>query len=294
MSTWKHTYESTSEKGDPSLDVFEHLTAYERYVDVEVALDRISDRVQKPARLHTSKIFTRIAAILVIGLGMAWFGYHFTHTGSGDSTLVAVLYPDTQEFTLPDGTKVTLAANSTLSFVEGFASGRDVTLEGQAYFDVKKDKNSPFVVHHSAGYGQVKVLGTMFELEMEQEIAVSVTEGLVELLGEGSSVKIKPGQTGTLASNGKLKVSSTNDRFLHSWRTGKFHFENSSMTTVISELEKFYQVTFEVGKGIRKCKVTASFDNESLESVTMILAAILDAQIQIVGDKVEITGAGCK
>jgi ferric-dicitrate binding protein FerR (iron transport regulator) len=104
--------------------------------------------------------------------------------------------------TLPDGSRVTLNAGSRISYNKGFGySNRNLVLDGEAYFEVRKNEEVPFVI--SAGEAQVKVYGTMFNVKAykrKPELKVTVSEGSVLLYKTKqpeNQTKLEAGETGT-------------------------------------------------------------------------------------------------
>jgi ferric-dicitrate binding protein FerR (iron transport regulator) len=130
-----------------------------------------------------SYYLSRIAAVLVVG----FLVYAVFFMSGGDSEQVVVFAENDITITdLPDDTKVTLNENTKITYPEKFKSEeRAVELTGEAYFEVERDEEKPFVVRaHNA---VVRVLGTSFNiraLEEETEVSVTVEEGKVRLSDE--------------------------------------------------------------------------------------------------------------
>lgn len=158
-----------------------------------------------------------------------------------------------ERYTLPDSTVVYLAAGSTLMYPETYpATGRDVHLLGEAFFDVTRDESHPFTV--LSGEMKTRVLGTSFRVtafeDHEQEVAVATgkvsvssvdgekTTGLA-LLTPGLKVTYNA-QTGR-AVKGKVDVYN-----LEQWKAGELIIDEQPMSVVARELERRYdiQLTF--------------------------------------------------
>ena len=152
--------------------------------------------------------------------------------------------------TLPDGTQVWLNAASQLDFPSRFnGNTRRVSLKGEAYFQVAKDKLHPFMVE-SRGM-QVKVLGTHFNINSypdEKTTKTTLLEGSVQLLpsslqgGSSTETILKPGQQATLAANGTLSVSQVDTTQAMAWKNNKFIFENNDIKSVMRMVQRWYNV----------------------------------------------------
>lgn len=149
------------------------------------------------------------------------------------------------EVTLPDGTLVKLNAGTTLSYPTVFAKDkREVTLRGEAYFEVAKKKDQPFIVHTKNQ--QVQVLGTHFNINAYQTSVPTKTtllEGKVmvtTLLGS-QKVTLLPGDqsvnTGTALTKHPVNVQQE-----MAWVYGKFNFDGKSLRQVMDELSQWYAI----------------------------------------------------
>lgn len=146
---------------------------------------------------------------------------------------------------LSDGTEVLLNANTRLSYPTVFkGKERIVLLEGEAYFNVTKDVEHPFIV--KSGGMQVRVLGTQFNVcgyspkdtrvtLIEGKVAVSDTCGL-------HSVEINPGQSAQLASDGTFDVEEINTESLLYWKEGFFYFDDVTLADMMKEVGRWYNI----------------------------------------------------
>lgn len=147
---------------------------------------------------------------------------------------------------LPDGTKVWLNAASSIKFPTTFvnAGNRKVELKGEAYFEVAKSKDQPFLV--STSRQEIVVLGTHFNInayEDESETMTTLLEGSLRVSAAGQ-VLLKPGQQVKTSNTGKaeLKVQQANIAQTMAWKNGYFHFENENLYTVMRQLARWYDV----------------------------------------------------
>lgn len=145
--------------------------------------------------------------------------------------------------TLPDGTEVWLNAASSLRFPTGFdRKERMVELSGEAYFEVAKDPSKPFIVKTENNM-KVKVLGTHFNIMAypgERSSNVTLLEGTVEV----NERLLKPGEQALQNGNG-IQVSETDVEHAVAWKNGYFSFSNADITTVMTTLERWYDIEVE-------------------------------------------------
>jgi transmembrane sensor len=162
---------------------------------------------------------------------------------------------------LSDGTKVWLNASSSISFPTSFPNDeRKVTIIGEAYFEVAKDKSKPFTV--TVNNVEVKVLGTHFNINGysdEAEIKTTLMEGSVLVGKKDKKVLLKPGQQAEVKNTGGVKVKDLeNFDAVLAWKKGMFHFENASLETVLRQLSRWYDVDVVIDKGV----VSRNFEGE--------------------------------
>lgn len=152
---------------------------------------------------------------------------------------------------LPDGTQVWLNAASSLKFPTAFTGKeRNVELNGEAYFEVVKNKAMPF--HVSSAGQTIEVLGTHFDVNAyndETALKTTLLEGSVKIAKGGLSAMLKPGQQSTISNNetnAAIKVSEVADiDEIMAWKNGKFHFNDTDIKTVMRQISRWYDVDIE-------------------------------------------------
>lgn len=149
---------------------------------------------------------------------------------------------------LGDGTKVWVNSDSRLEFATRFTpKSREVTLYGEAYFEVARDEARPFFVR--MGNARIQVLGTSFNVtayQEEQEVKVALLQGKVRLEAEKNACVLKPGEIATLDKRtGGTTVCEGNVEAMAAWRTGRFDFEDMALEELAVRLYRWYGVRFE-------------------------------------------------
>ncbi|UTN05499.1 DUF4974 domain-containing protein [Flavobacterium bizetiae] len=179
---------------------------------------------------------------------------------------------------LSDGTLVHLNAGTTLRYPVKFIAGenRQVFLDGEAFFDVAKDKKHPFIVNADAL--NVRVLGTHFNVSNYLEDAatdVVLVEGSIgmyrsnEEFDAAKNTILKPGFKGSFnRENTVISTKAVITDIYTSWINGGLTFRNMTFKNIITKLERRYNVTIiNKNEKLANEKFNASFSDESIEKV---------------------------
>ena len=146
-------------------------------------------------------------------------------------------------FKLPDGTKVWLNADSKISFAQQFTKKtREVFLEGEAYFEVAKDKRHPFIV--SSKGQQIEVLGTHFNVNSYKDEPVTATtllEGSVKIKAGKEQRVIRPGQQ-TINANGSMSTHEVDVENVVDWKNGDFYLNHVEFKTAMRKIARWYDM----------------------------------------------------
>ena len=161
--------------------------------------------------------------------------YNVLQTANGQQTQVI----------LPDGSKVFLNAASSIRYPSSFVTfkERKVELDGEAYFEVSKDKIHPFIV--STSLQEVKVLGTHFNINSYKEapnVKTTLLEGAVSiktLSGEGAI--LTPGQQAAVDGK-KISVNEVETAYEVAWKNGYFLFNNENLNAIMETLCRWYNI----------------------------------------------------
>ncbi len=156
------------------------------------------------------------------------------------------------EVVLPDGSQVWLNATSSLKFPTSFTGKqREVTLIGEAYFEVAKNPQKPFIVHVAFPESTqrndafIEVLGTHFNVMAyanEKTINTTLLEGSVQVAASnGKSVKINPGEQAQLRPNNTIAVVP-DDGQATAWKDGFFLFKSVDIHTIMRQVSRWYDV----------------------------------------------------
>lgn len=227
---------------------------------------------KKKARLYSLGTPLRriaiVAALLMIMAGIVVF--HFTSnriekSQAPTNNVVSTKKGSRSNILLPDGTKVYLNADSRITYTEKFATNREVMLSGEAYFDVTKDKEHPFIVHTPVM--DIKVIGTAFNVRAyssENSAQTTLIRGIIEVSLKENKKKIilKPNEKLIIQNEYEQKSVINKTEFVIPkitllpiknniidtvandilWTQNKLVFDQTKFSEIVAELERWYNV----------------------------------------------------
>ncbi|ODS86265.1 MAG: hypothetical protein ABS46_01340 [Cytophagaceae bacterium SCN 52-12] len=186
----------------------------------------------------------------------------------------------TKTDTLPDGTTVTLNQHSALKYSAGMADQkqREVTLQGEAFFDVRPDKSRPFII--SAGNTKITVLGTSFNVKtLGSKTEVIVESGLVQVENAGQAARVKPGEKIT-SDSGLMEKQPIKGELYSYYRTGKLVCKDTPLQELVMSLNEIYDVTIVIkNPAIEQKKINTVFDNKTLPEILQVISETMQIKI---------------
>ncbi|MGG7664692.1 FecR family protein [Dyadobacter sp. BHUBP1] len=204
---------------------------------------------------------------------------------------------------LPDGSHVTLAQGSRISFPETMGgSKREVYLSGEAFFDVKRNPSQPFFVY--AGELTTRVLGTSFTVrsfEKENVASVQVRTGSVSVAAHAP----RKTQSVVLAPNQQVSFFRKEERLsmglvkapqpvIPQVELARFTFNNAPVSTIFDALSKAYGIEIVYDKeAVAACRLTSSVQEESLFEILGVICEAIEADYQVSGAKIRISDPHC-
>jgi len=251
-------------------------------IDEHKAYQKISSELFSRKQISFLGIIQRVAAILLLPVIVASAYYFYSEKTNHNQFSTVYNTVETplgmrSSLTLPDGTKVWLNAGSSISYPVLFANNfRRVSLIGEAYFEVKKDKKWPFMVNTKNM--NVLVTGTTFNCNAYPEndqVQTVLVEGEVTIVNQSSTelATMYPGELATFNnSNQQITKTKTDLQKYIAWKSGKLMFRDDKMNKVVEKLERWYNVEFEIeDPEIANYIYTATFIDESLDQVLKML-----------------------
>jgi len=220
----------------------------------------------------------RLAGVIILPLVILLGLQTYKESSLKKQTWVEIKAPawTRAQFSLPDGTTGWLNSNSSVKYNGNFNTHRQVTLNGEAFFDVFKDKKRPFVVNTKEV--NVTVLGTRFNIasyENENNVEVVLEEGKLVFNNKEMKSSCTMNPNDLVVYNKTQKYFSTEvvqpNKYL-SWTEGKLVFRNDPLDVIARRLERWYNIDVEVNGGVDKdLRLRATFIDESLEEVLDLL-----------------------
>ena len=194
------------------------------------------------------------------------------------------------QLTLPDGTKVWLNAASSITYPTAF-NGRErkVSVTGEAYFEVGKDKTRPFRVSIN-NQSEVEVLGTHFNVdgyEDDGKITTTLLEGSVRV----GALTIRPGQQAVFSLDTRqVQAAGTVDiDQVMAWKNGLFHFDNTDIKTILNQLSRWYDVELVYGHGLPDIELGGEMKRDLTLSQVLKGMGELGVNFKIEGKKLIVT-----
>lgn len=298
-----------------------YFEAEEAIVQPEMArlFEKIKGKIEIPEPVSSGKTaqlpllktgsWYRIAAILVIGI-CSFATYQFFTKSKPDAALLALDWKTlntpsrlTEKLVLADGTTVTLNSESQLKYPAEFnGTSREVYLSGEAFFEVKKDAQHPFVIHTDKM--SIKVLGTSFDVKAyknDREYSTSLITGAVQiqLKDKKRQILLKPSEKFNLQNKRSAEadtlayhISALNlleagenpaTAFMEtSWLSHKLIFQEEPFEVLANNLSRWYgmNIIFKNEK-LKDVKFTGLFEKETLNEALKALQLIEFFQYKI-------------
>ena len=260
----------------------------DKKIDVDKAWNSIYSRIEennlsaKTVTIESRyKIRTliRIAAsvLILICLGTAMVYLNSSGALTGKIVVASNSIERNKEVFLPDGSKIYLNRNSELIYRKNLGHlTRNVTLKGEAFFDIKRDPSKPFIIN--TGKASVKVLGTSFSVltnNIKNAVEVFVKTGTV-LLSDSTgkqNIILEPGFIGTMNFDTSSKVLNEDPNYL-SWNTDMLVYEKKSLDVVFADLKKVYGIDVVADNpDILKNQLTTTFEKEPQDTIIRIICS---------------------
>jgi ferric-dicitrate binding protein FerR (iron transport regulator) len=201
---------------------------------------------------------------------------------------------------LPDNSSVWLNANSTLAYEKDFnVSHRSIELKGQAFFDVVKNPDKPFII--DAEQARIQVVGTSFDVRAyntDSHTEVFVMTGLVKFSGlsvESEPITLKAGETGVLRKMDDLiSKKAEDDPNILAWKEKRLSFRKTSLRDVVRTLQRYFRVDISVAnEKLLDCRFTSAFNDPTLTEVIDALTISLDLKVIRQNNGYILNGDGC-
>lgn len=261
-----------------------------------------SKKVKRNKLKFNSTRFLSVAASILMALGATFFLFRPNRTKIKVSPLIVTKTTnDHRQVRLSDGSTVILNKNSDIEYPAVFkGSTREITLVGEAYFDIHHDDHKPFLVH--VGDLTVTVLGTAFNIKSDSEgknIAVTVTRGKVSVTKSQKLLATLTPDRQINIADASLQTRTINvdaNRVIE-WQADDIYFDDVTMEAAVKILERKFnsKIKFD-SERVKYCTLTGTFThNENLSHILKVICSFNNAKYETGTDQtIHITGPGCR
>ena len=266
---WEVSHAATDDrfKGDESWERFKNQ------------IEMNEEKEEKEERNHKLFAFLKIASIVIVSVGLSWLVFGLTSSNRFLISKNEVITPigSKTQIVLPDGTRVWLNAGSNLTYYSDYnGEKRDVTLSGEAFFEVTKNPNKPFVV--KTGKIDIKAYGTAFNVKSyptDRFVETTLINGVVtieQVATKKTLAILKPNQKSIFykddirpsltkilkldkqkitkdsiievnANENILLAQTNNTESQTAWKEQKLYFTSETFDEIAKKLERWYGVT---------------------------------------------------
>jgi ferric-dicitrate binding protein FerR (iron transport regulator) len=322
---WQTTHpkrEEMIEKAKSMVIALQINPADENSEEIKNAIEAIlSETVdKKPLSFYARNIWAIAASVMLIaGLTGYWYFSQKTAMPTVSTETHALEAIDQKEInvgktaktiTLSDGSQVILEGNSSLQIGKEFGQNkREVYLNGEAFFQVTKNADKPFLVY--SGKVVTKVLGTSFRIkayEQDDDVSVDVRTGKVTVFKQLDKTQTEPlrSEEIILTPNQQAVFVKKEDKFVKTLvekpavlnkenARNRFEFSETSIIEVLSTLEELYgvKIIYDADR-LKDCNLTGSLNDGSFYDKLTIVCETIQATFKVMDGQVVIDGKGCK
>jgi transmembrane sensor len=290
---------------DEAIRLYKILSGNKNRLSEQTLQFKQSFEPKKPTLRIINSVWLKVAAVLIIIAGVNFFFREQSKTGKPIEQAMPTFFStkagERKKVILPDGSTVILNAKSSICLGENFNKKlREVTLKGEAFFDVVHDKNKPFKVHTTDF--NINVLGTAFNVKAyddEPSSEATLIRGLITMeatAGDGGPITLKPSQKVTFYKNAPHQVKDKSLKAIKSrpeisinhftlvkdsiivetaWTKNRIEIYDQDFEEVKKVLEKWYNVEIKFTNAeLKNHRFTATFGNENIKQVLEALQKV--------------------
>lgn len=268
-------------------------------IDIDRAWNQLSSqlpRVKIKQKEFFMDIFRRVAVavlmVMAVGFGSLWINEHFFTVSQSARIQFEAPKGEKSKIILADGSRVWLNSQTVLSY--DALNPREVSINGEAYFEVEKDREHPFEVTTSSGM-KVIVTGTKFNLRSfsgESYVETTLDEGEVQIVGIDSDqlAVLKPGQQSTYnIKSAELHVQNVPPEIYSVWKNNELRFSDITFDELVPRIERWYGISIKLDPKIgRNDRFNMTIKTESLRELLTMMQLTSNFDYDINGSQVEI------
>ncbi len=260
LESWKAESEGNLEFLNTMMNKQNPVADYKEF-DKQVAWENVESKLDAPQ----SKNILWLSVIAILIATVAYFAINGTsttddHIHKSDNEVI--------NFALIDESQIWLNHSSVITELSDFTSERKVSLKGEAFFDITRNPEAPFIIQLN-DTDNIKVLGTSFNVvNNEDDFDIVVYTGHVQLNVLDRTIDLYKNDRVTLLNGAYVKVKNTNKNTL-SWKDRVLIFDNDKLSNVFIELSDYYNIEFNGldDLDLSDCRLRSRFNNEPIEKV---------------------------
>lgn len=284
LSEWLNADEKNKKEFRSLKSYWDADVSFHHFLMPNVSLDNLRKKIYAQSRQKRLKRIGLIATPIAAAIALLVLLFTTTQIKTSDDTKVQQFYTyvtdkNKSRFTLDDGTKIILNRNSRLTYSDAYGTDkRMVKLVGEAYFEVAKNPEKPFIV--DMGNASIRVLGTTFSVKADKgkdQITAVLQEGAIRFDSPTQQTLLAPDQQLTFSrSTNKINIQSVNAKESHAWKDGLLKYKSIALCTLLNELEKRYEVPIHIrNEKLMDPNVTVSgtfSEDQSLKEILQVIS----------------------
>ena len=260
--------------------------AAESAVDENEAWENFQQRIAKEkenATVIKKNRFSwmKVAASVVLLIGISFVTYLIVNKKTAVKELIAKTDQNVLIDTLSDGSVVTLNKKSSIAYPNKFnRNTREITLKGEAFFNVAPDKKKPFII--TVNDVQVTVVGTSFNVKNENgKTEVIVETGVVRITKNGKTTELGAGEKLVVADkDGAVVKEEVTDKLYNYYRSKEFVCDDTPLWKLVEVLNDAYNSNIVIAKKeLSNLRINTTFNNESLDKVLEVIHLTFDINV---------------
>jgi transmembrane sensor len=298
LTAWRNANSINNDKFIAMQKIWHTALQDEVFVDTDAAWQKVQSNIktQNTSKQINYSMYLRIAASLLLFSIIGWLGYSVWYN---PLITVQTASAEIKQVSLPDGSVIWLNEQSKISYRKKLnGNQRQVQLDGEAFFEVVKNPERPFIIE--APQTVTRVLGTSFNLSarLGQIAELNVLTGKVSFSSTQTHDEtiVNAGEKAIINSKGATQKSSFVSENVIAWKNRKLFFKDAMLKEVIEQLEKYFHVTIEIeNRELLNCRFTGEFINPKLPEVLDVLSKSLQLSISNKQNgRILIKGKGCE
>ena len=284
---WKRAWTLSNIKDNQSV-----IDVNKEWEAIEGQLKGSEKVVQLKPKRSNQWLFRIAAAALVVLAAALWLLWPEGNT----PPMIVASESEVKEEAFDDGTQISLNQFSTATYEDDDSGIRRVNLKGDAFFDVRHDKERPFIINTQSI--DIEVLGTSFYVDSREEldqIKVIVSSGTVAVRAGEQEIILTKDEMGIYdKNNSQLSKKANDDKNFMAWKNNVLVYNGAGLDQVIYDLNRtFHKKVKLADPALASCTLDATYEQKTLESLLLILESTFNLKAETTGDEITISGTPC-